>query len=129
MDKINKIINNNRKIVFLGYLDSEEYYKVLNSCDIFCMPRNNSLFANAGFPFKLGEFLATGKGVVATKVGDVSQYLTNMENAMLIEPESVDEIVKAIEYLVLNTDEIARLGDSAIGVARENFDSDKLSES
>jgi hypothetical protein len=32
------------------------------------MPRNNSDFANTGFPFKLGEYMATGNCVISAKL-------------------------------------------------------------
>ena len=89
-------------IKFLGYLDDETYYTILNSSDILCMTRVDSLFANAGFPFKLGEMLATGKPVVATNVGDVSNFIVNKKNALLIEPESIMAISDAIEYIINN---------------------------
>src|SRR5208283_1749146 len=59
------------RIEFKGYLDERDYYSLLNDVDIPCMTRVNVAFANAGFPFKLGEFLATGKPVIASRVSDV----------------------------------------------------------
>ncbi len=115
------------RILFKGFLATDEYYSVLNSCDIFCMTRVNSRFANAGFPFKLGEFLAAGKGVVATSVGDVPKYLHNNENALLIRPDSADDIVGALSELIGNPDKIRTLGAGARRTAEENFDSEKVS--
>lgn len=116
------------KITLLGYLESDEYYKQLNSCDIFCMTRINSQFANAGFPFKLGEFLATGKAVIATNVGDVSKYIQNKKNALLIKPSSVDEIADALTYILQNPAQISLLGAEGRKTAKANFDSDEASQ-
>lgn len=115
------------RILFKGFLATDEYYAVLNSCDIFCMTRVNSKFANAGFPFKLGEFLASGKGVIATKVGDVPKYLHNGENSLLINPDSVSEIVQALLTFINNPDKLNSLGAAARRTAETNFDSDKIS--
>jgi len=93
VEKIKQRIENspNRdRVIFMGFLSISDYYATLNSCDIFCMTRINSRFANAGFPFKLGEFLATGKGVIATNVGDVSSYLEDGVNALLISHNTVN---------------------------------------
>jgi glycosyltransferase involved in cell wall biosynthesis len=115
------------KIIYKGYLDTDDYYTLLNHCDIFCMTRINSKFANAGFPFKLGEFLATGKGVIATNIGDVPNYLTNKQNALLIDSESVSQLVEAISYFLNNPNKMRDIGTESRKTARQYFDSEKLS--
>ena len=115
------------KIMFKGYLADDEYYKLINECDIFCMTRVNSKFANAGFPFKLGEFLATGKSVVATNVGEVSRYLSDNFNALLISPSSVEELVRALAHLLENPEQISVLGKEGRKTAEYYFDSEKIS--
>lgn len=53
----------------LGFLVDSAYSDTLSSAGILCMPRINNGYAYAvGFPFKLGEYLATGKPVIATAV-------------------------------------------------------------
>jgi glycosyltransferase involved in cell wall biosynthesis len=92
------------------------------------MTRINSRFANAGFPFKLGEFLASGKGVIATKIGDVTRYLFNDVNALLIEPDSAGDIAAALSKFIRNPEKISSLGLEARKTAETYFDSDKISE-
>ncbi len=116
------------KISHKGFLDDDAYYQTLNECHIFCMTRINSEFANAGFPFKLGEFLSTGKAVIATNVGDVPNYLENYKNALLIRPESVSELVDALVYLMENPNKITAIGQGGRAVAEQNFDTNKWSE-
>jgi glycosyltransferase involved in cell wall biosynthesis len=91
------------------------------------MTRVNSKFANAGFPFKLGEFLASGKGVIATNVGDVSKYLHNEQNALLIQPDSVDDIKNALLTFVHSPEKISAFGKEARKTAETYFDSTKVS--
>ncbi|MBP6024294.1 glycosyltransferase family 4 protein [Ferruginibacter sp.] len=119
---------NKNRIIFKGFLNTDEYYTTLNGCDIFCMTRINSQFANAGFPFKLGEFLASGKGVVATKVGDVSKYLFNDVNALLINPDSASDIAGALLAFIKNPEKISSLGSEARKTAEIHFDSERISE-
>jgi glycosyltransferase involved in cell wall biosynthesis len=127
---IMKVINNSSykdQIHYKGYLTTDEYYKVLNECDIFCMTRNNSFYANAGFPFKLGEFLASGKAVIATDVGDVSKYLKNGVNSIIIKPESAEDIAKAINDVIKNPEWTRQLGMEARKTAEQYFNSSLLS--
>ncbi|UHG93161.1 glycosyltransferase family 4 protein [Spirosoma oryzicola] len=127
-NKIQKLIDSNSKIINKGYLTHEQYYKELNSADIFCMPRNNSKLSHAGFPFKLGEYLASGRAVVATRVGDVTNYLVDKENSLLVEPESAEQIADAILHLLENPILISELGDKAKELAKNNFSSRILSK-
>ena len=115
-------------ITYLGYLSDDDYYKTLNSSDILCMTRTDSKFANAGFPFKLGEYLATGNPVVASKVGSVSSYLHDKESAILVEPNSIDSIKTGIEYLVKNPSKALSVGSKGKKVSQEFFDSKIISE-
>jgi glycosyltransferase involved in cell wall biosynthesis len=115
------------RIKFMGFLSTKDYYNLLNNCDIFCMTRINSIYANAGFPFKLGEFLAAGKAVIATKVGDVPNYLFNDVNALVINPDSVEELTEAIMSIVKNPEKIRALGPEARRTAETHFDSEKVS--
>jgi glycosyltransferase involved in cell wall biosynthesis len=130
-DKLKQRIDrseNKNRIIFKGFLNTDDYYTTLNSCDIFCMTRINSQFANAGFPFKLGEFLASGKGVIATKVGDVSKYLFNDVNALLINPDSASDIAGALTAFIKNPEKISSLGLEARRTAEAYFDSERVSE-
>jgi glycosyltransferase involved in cell wall biosynthesis len=108
-------------VKYHGFLERERYYRILNSCDIFCMTRINSKYANAGFPFKLGEFLATGKPVISTKVGDVTNYLNDKE-AILISPESEQEIENALKRILKDPRKYQIIGKNGLYVAQKYFD-------
>ena len=115
------------RIEYMGYLNDSEYYKILQEVDIFCMVRVKSNFANAGFPFKLAEILATGKPVIATKVSVVEQYL-GKNDAFLIDPERTDEIVKAVKYIIDNPLIAKKVGENGKRVAQKNFSSKKIAK-
>ncbi|HEY5535881.1 MAG TPA: glycosyltransferase, partial [Ignavibacteria bacterium] len=65
--------------------------------------------ANAGFPFKLGEYLATGNPVISTKASDVENYLTK-DDAYLIEFNSPQQICGALTEIVNNTEVARKIG-------------------
>ena len=110
------------RIDYKGYMEEKDYYSLLNDVDIPCMTRVNLAFANAGFPFKLGEFLATGKPVIVSRVSDVNRFLVNGQNAMLVEPGSSVEICEAAEFLMNNLESAAAIGMRGREVARTFFD-------
>lgn len=116
------------RIDYRGYLEEAEFYRVLNESDIPCMVRTGSGYANAGFPFKLGEYLATGKPVIASKVGDVPEYLEDRKSALLVEADSVDSIANALDFLIAHPREALEIGARGLEVARRNFDHEVVGE-
>ena len=123
IEKLFPKFKDNDLIDYRGFLSTEQYFKLLSNVDICCMTRNNSAFANAGFPFKLGEFLAAGKLIIASKIGDVEKYLTHKENAFLVAPESTEEIVEGLAYFLNDLKDLSNsMGSKARLVAQNNFD-------
>ena len=124
-EKIFPLIKTNSNVEYVGFLSSEAYFKLLQSVDICCMTRNNSAYANAGFPFKLGEFLAAGKIIIATRIGEVEKYLVHKESAYLVTPESSKEIAEGLIYCIDNIEFLSqRMGNKAKSVAKEYFDAE-----
>ena len=110
------------RIEFRGYVEEKEYYSLLNDADIPCMTRVDVAFAHAGFPFKLGEFLATGAPVIASRVSDVEKFLVHKENAMLVGAGSSDEVCGAVEYLIGNREAAEEMGARGREAAKSFFD-------
>ncbi|TSJ40985.1 glycosyltransferase [Mucilaginibacter corticis] len=110
------------QVRYLGFLDRDEYIRILSSAaDVLCMTRINSAYANAGFPFKLGEFLATGKPVIASTVGDVPKYLS-ADDAYLVAPESIAEIRAALIAIVSDPKKAVQVGLNGKRAAMKYFD-------
>lgn len=110
------------RIDYQGYLDEDGYLAALSAADIACMTRVDTGFANAGFPYKLAEYLATGKPVIASRVSDVERLLEDGRTAMLVKPGDSDAIVAAVDYLLANPGEAAAMGERGRAKARELFD-------
>lgn len=111
------------RISYKGFVPSADYQDLLNSCEIFCVIRDNSGAANTGFPSKLAEYLATGKAVIVTNVGDVASYLVDKENALLVPPEDLGALVSAIRYLINNPEQVNVIGSKGRAVAIDRFNS------
>jgi len=110
-----------KKIKYIGYLTDTEYAHFINSADILCMTRVGSGYANAGFPFKLGEYLATGNPVIATDVSDVTLYLESYKDCIIVKPEKSDEIVSALEFYTGNPQKALEIGKNGREKAKKYF--------
>ena len=126
-----KLIDNNPsrdKIIFRGFLSNKEYYETINECDIMCVTRSGSAFANGGFPFKLGDYLGAGKATIVSDVSDIGYYIRDKVNAILIKPDSVEDIVQAIELLIQDTNLRLRIGEEGRKTAKIFFDQHRITE-
>jgi glycosyltransferase involved in cell wall biosynthesis len=79
------------KVEFTGSIDREKMPMLLKNSDILALARPNNKQAEGGFPTKLGEYLATGKPVVVTDVGEIGLFLKDQVNAYIAEPDSPEK--------------------------------------
>ncbi len=121
MQPILNRIQNISQIKYIGFVSDEKLIEIMNDCDVLTMTRTNSVFANYGFPFKLSEYLATGNLVLATKVGDVCLYLKHKYDAILIEPESSDQISDALSYISNNEKECIQIANNGLQTMKKYF--------
>ena len=63
-----------------------------------------------GFPTKLGEYLASGKPVIVTNVGEISEYLTDRQNAYIIEPNNIEALYNCFKYIADHYEEAINVG-------------------
>jgi glycosyltransferase involved in cell wall biosynthesis len=77
-------------------------------------------------PIVLREAFATGRPVVATRVGDVPDIIRDGENGLLIPPNDVEALAAAIERILENPELAARCGENALDYAHQHFDFDKM---
>lgn len=93
-------LNLEGKVILTGLISKEEMPSYLTNATGLVLPRPTSFQAEGGFPSKLGEYLATGKPVIATKVGEIPKFLIDGENAYLAEPDSVESLVEKMRELL-----------------------------
>jgi len=94
---------------------------VLASADVLLLPRSSGEFSTAGFPNKLGEYLASGRPVVVTGVGDIPHYLRDGETALIVDPDDCSAFADAV-LRVLSDQDLA----DRIGAAGERFAAHKV---
>ncbi|NOT10823.1 MAG: glycosyltransferase [Methylococcaceae bacterium] len=109
-------------LLFTGFLSRDELIWCYKNAVGLLSCRSNSSYANFGFPTKLAEYLASGSPVIATRVGDVEEYLSDGENALLAEPENVESIASALGKLLADPLRAKHIGRKGADVARQFFD-------
>jgi glycosyltransferase involved in cell wall biosynthesis len=101
-------------IRFTGYVPDEELERQLQDADLLCMTRVDDPYAHAGFPYKLGEYLATGNPVLATRVGDIEEYLRDGESAVIVPPGDRSAMAAAMHRMSGDRETARRIGTAGL---------------
>lgn len=88
---INSVTFHGRKKV------GDELNAMYRMSDIYIIPSYHE-----GFPRTIWEAMANGLPVIASRVGSIPHYLINNQEAILIEPKSVNEIKDAVTSIINN---------------------------
>lgn len=110
-------------VILTGSLPLEEVRMLYAAADIFVLPS----FAE-GDPLVTLEAMASGKPVIATKVGGIPRQVRDGWNGFLIDPADERQLAGKIKYLVDNPGERERMGLNARRYAEEEFDWRKVAE-
>ncbi|HZJ43919.1 MAG TPA: glycosyltransferase family 4 protein [Pyrinomonadaceae bacterium] len=103
------------RVIFTGSLAHERVPTYLDACDILVSPHvpleDGSDFF--GSPTKLFEYMAMGKGIVASRLGQIGDVLVHERNALLVEPKHIEELSDALIRLAGSRELRDRLGHQA----------------
>jgi glycosyltransferase involved in cell wall biosynthesis len=103
------------RAILTGLVPQTEGPDYLAACDILALPTmpnpDGSVFF--GSPTKLFEYMAMGRAIVATAVGQVSDLLLGERTALLVPPAEPHTFSKALERLVDDSSLRERLGAAA----------------
>lgn len=110
---------------FVGRISASEIPQAFGEVDCLVLPRPVSRQATGGFPTKLGEYLASGRPVIATLTSDIGRYLENRVSAFLVPPNDVQELSDAVCLVAKDPALASEVGRAGSLVANERFNSVK----
>lgn len=98
---------------FLGRVSAERLQQIYCQADIFVFP---SLWE--GYGIVLAEAMAYGLPVVATNVSSIPEIVSNGENGILVSPNSVESLTKALAELMDDVELRQQMADTSIKIAK-----------
>ena len=110
-------------VMLTGSLQAKEVRMLYTAADIFVLP---SLVE--GDPLVTLEAMASGKPVIATKVGGIPRQVKDGLNGFLIDPANERQLAEKIKYMIDNPDEREKMGQNSRRYAEEEFDWSKVAE-
>jgi glycosyltransferase involved in cell wall biosynthesis len=108
------------KIIMLGYRwDTPDILAAANMVVI-------ASFCTEASPIVLREAFASGRPVVATKIGDVPEIIRDGENGLMVEPNDSNALAASILRFLSDQNLADRCAASALRYAREHFCFDRM---
>jgi len=123
-------IGHYENVTFTGVVPYSAIQKYLAICDILVSPHNPQVDGREffGSPTKLFEYMAMGKGIVASNLGQIGEVLKNNYSAVLVEPGNVNQLVEGILKLVENKELREQFGRNAREDVVANYTWEKNAE-
>ncbi len=105
----------NDSVVFTGSVFQSEAPSYLAACDILVSPHvpNPDGSEFFGSPTKLFEYMAMGRGIVASSLAQISDVLSHGKTAWLVEPGNVYALKDGLKALLEDVSLRQRLGHAA----------------
>ena len=102
-------------VTFTGLVPYKEIAKYLSACDILVSPHvpNSDGTEFFGSPTKLFEYMAMGKGIVASDLDQIGEILEHKKTAWLVKPGVANDLANGIIELVKNERLREELGRNA----------------
>jgi glycosyltransferase involved in cell wall biosynthesis len=101
--------------VLTGLIPQEEGPMYLAASDVLVAshkpnPDGTPFF---GSPTKLFEYMAMGKGIVASNLNQIGEVLKHDQTAWLVKPGDVEALIEGMKVLIDDTEKRKRLGRAA----------------
>jgi glycosyltransferase involved in cell wall biosynthesis len=109
-------------VSFAGTIEYRRIQDYLSICDILLSPHGQPIDGAEffGSPTKLFEYMAMGKGIVASDLGQIGKILEDGKTAVLVKPGDPTDLHRGIMDLAKNPQKAARLGHTARKTAVAN---------
>ena len=94
--------------VFTGLIPQDDAPPYLAACDVLVSPHSWTRSEPfIGSPTKVFEYMAAGRGIVASRLGQISDVLAQEETALLVPPDDINALAKSVTRL-LESPELSR---------------------
>ena len=119
------ILNLSKQVTFMGI--TTRMAQVYAACDVFVAPFRNT-YGPSDYPLPVMEAMASGKPVIASSVGGLTELITHNNNGILVNPGSVSELIKAIVNVLEDEKRARKIADNASIYVKNNFSIENIVE-
>ena len=98
----------------------------LSVFDIACSPKIDCEVNRAANPIKIYEYMSVGLVTVLSKIGEISEVVTDKKDAFLTKPDDYESLENILEYIIKNEDLNFNIGRAAREKITKNYSEDAL---
>lgn len=109
-------------LVFTGYLDRTQVAEYLSGAAMTIINKHPNQQNLNGFSTKLADYLAAGKPVIITDVGEAMNWLEDGKDAIVVKHDDTDALSRAILRILSDKDFASRIGEEGRETCRRYFD-------
>ena len=124
-DQEKLISNAPENVIFTDAVKHSEVPKYLAAADILLAPyKLESDFKDIGYynsPIKIFEYMAMGKAIITSNIGQILEVIEHNKTGLLIEPGNYKELANNIQLLLENKTLRGELGSNARNEFEKNY--------
>jgi glycosyltransferase involved in cell wall biosynthesis len=117
---VSRLVRNPDRVIQTGALEEQALNPHLAACDVFWLPLSDTNANRGRFPLKLNDYLAVGRPVVASEVGDVAHVL-QQDSVGLLSPAAPEPFAWQTLQLFENPDMRFEMGQRARFLAETKY--------
>jgi glycosyltransferase involved in cell wall biosynthesis len=107
----------------LGFLKHDKIKEHIARSHLLVNLRRRSTWSASGQSTKLSEYLASGRAVLTTDLGDNTRYLEHERSAFIVSPDiTPDELARLLDRVLIDKELRIRVGAAGRRAAETHFD-------
>lgn len=110
------------RVTVPGAVDRPRVARAIGSAAVVALPRPKTPWSEAGLSAKLAEYLATGRPVVVTAIGDIPLYLEHGRSAWVVPAGDVAAFAAGLSAALADRARADAIGARGREVALRDFD-------
>lgn len=120
-ERVERLAQGMPNIQFHGSVDKEKVWTFYNLAYASFVPLKDIEGFNTFIPSKMFEIWASGTPVIGCVRGEAASIMNDSQGALVVEPEHPDQLAKAIEQIVDNSEKAERLGEAGRKFVTDNY--------
>lgn len=110
------------RVIFPGWIPHEDAYLYVAAADATVNPYRDTLINRSKCAGKVVSFMAMGKAVVTSRLGENLEYIEDGRSGLLTEPGNADDLARGLLAVLSDREWAADLGRNARQRLWERFD-------
>lgn len=115
-------LHNSGIVNYLG--TTNDVRPFIEASDVFVLPS----YYNEGLPRTIQEAMAMKKPIITTDHPGCRETVEENRNGFLIPVKDSNALAKAMEYFILEPEQVLKMGDESYEMAKDKFDVNKINE-